>query len=109
LQNAFRQQALRLSAAKSGPGSALPNAIYTPSQLVRALARVRAMTPPARVTRVNVAQGGDGTCVVTLIEEHRDPTLNVEMSLTLTAEETRAWRAELRRAAAAGSGPGSEG
>lgn len=76
------------------------NTAYTPSQLVRALRRVKAIALPAKVTRVDVMDGGDGSCVVRLVDERRDAQLNAAISVTLTVEETRAWRAECRRVSA---------
>ena len=71
---------------------------YTASQLLRALGRIKAEAALLeRANRVDVAQAPDGTCLVKLIEQARDQTLNVELRvLKLNAEETRAWRAELQ-------------
>lgn len=72
---------------------------YTPSQLARALARIKDVKVPARVTHVTVAQDGQGKCLVRIAEERREEALGIEFAVTLTSEETRAWRAECHRIA----------
>jgi hypothetical protein len=54
------------------------------------------MKVPSRVNRIDVAQGADGSCVVTLFEQRRDPALDLEVVVKLSREQTRAWREALR-------------
>jgi hypothetical protein len=74
------------------------NRIYTTAQLLHALARVKDVVIPGRVTRVDISAGPDGACLVKLVEESRDSSHNLECSITLTADETRAWRSQLHAA-----------
>ena len=78
---------------------------YTPAELARALARVKPH-PMGRVTRVEVGLGADGGCMVTLMDERRDPTPDTGTHIRLTADETRAWRRECRRIASERSSAG---
>jgi hypothetical protein len=71
------------------------NSVYTPSQLVRALARAKGIRE-FRATRVEVSQAEDGTCVVDMHIDARHPDLSIHDRITLTVEETRAWREHLR-------------
>ena len=75
------------------PGSFMTS-IYTSVQLIRALSCIKRLDIPPAMVKLAVAQAPDGTCVVTLAEDRREPSLNMEMVVKLTADEVRAWRAE---------------
>jgi hypothetical protein len=86
------------------------NAAYSPSQLARALSRVKAaLDLPAKINRVDVKPSPDGMCIVTFVEERREAALGIDSVVVLTAEETRAWRLELHRIAAENAGGAAEG
>ena len=85
------------------------NRIYTPTQLLHALGRVKGGEVPNQASRVDIGSAQDGSCVVNLImDATRDPLLDVVTTFSLSAEETRAWRAELQVAFAAELPPNPE-
>lgn len=77
---------------------------FTPTQLVRALARIKSVALPVQVARVTVAPDGDGKCLVHVLEERRESALGIGVTVALTSQETRAWRAECHRIAAEDAG-----
>jgi hypothetical protein len=83
------------------------DSIYTPAHLIRALARVKRINPPRTVGRLTLAHAQDGACTVTITENRREPALNLEIVVTLTADEVRAWRAACHAMAAELSGLGA--
>ena len=78
------------------------DSIYTPDYLIRALARVKRINAPHTVGRVTLARARDGACTVTITEDRREPALNLQVVVTLHADEVCAWRAECHDMAAEG-------
>lgn len=76
---------------------------YSPTQLARALARIKNVAVPPQVADVTVTADSDGRCLVHIVEARREASLGYGVTVALTSEETRAWRAECRRVAGEGT------